>query len=83
MHPSERSLGSFGARRRPQKLASGRPEVEGCCPLSTQVLDSSSQPPYYFLFYSANNFATGRYAVGVARAITLFGPYHKRGERGA
>lgn len=47
------------------------------------MLDSSSQPPYYFLFYSANNFATGRYAVGVARAITLFGPYHKRGERGA
>ncbi|EOD20926.1 hypothetical protein EMIHUDRAFT_450854 [Emiliania huxleyi CCMP1516] len=44
------------------------------------VLDTSSAPHYYFLFYSANAFNGPKYAVGVARATSLAGrPYVKRG----
>jgi len=43
------------------------------------VHDTSSQPPYFFLFYSANAFHSSRYAVGVARSTSPLGPYVKRG----
>ncbi|MBQ9816089.1 MAG: family 43 glycosylhydrolase [Proteobacteria bacterium] len=32
---------------------------------------------YYYLFYSANGYASSRYAVGVARSKSLLGPYTK------
>ena len=34
----------------------------------------------YYLFYSANGFATSRYAVGVARASSPTGPFTKLGD---
>jgi len=34
----------------------------------------------YYLFYSANGFATSRYAVGVARASSPLGPFTKLGD---
>ena len=34
----------------------------------------------YFLFYSANGYADGTYAVGVARATSIRGPYVKLGD---
>lgn len=34
---------------------------------------------YYYLFYSANGYATTRYAVGVARATSPLGPFTKHG----
>lgn len=34
----------------------------------------------YYLFYSANGYATTRYAVGVARASSPLGPFTKRGD---
>jgi len=33
--------------------------------------------PYYYLFYSANAYYNASYAVGVARAPSLLGPYEK------
>lgn len=33
--------------------------------------------PTYFLFYSANNYANGSYAIGYARAPAIMGPYSK------
>lgn len=34
---------------------------------------------YYYLFYSGNNYGTDSYAVGVARATNIAGPYTKKG----
>jgi beta-xylosidase len=32
---------------------------------------------YYYLFYSANGYASDKYAVGVARSKSILGPYKK------
>jgi arabinan endo-1,5-alpha-L-arabinosidase len=34
---------------------------------------------YYYLFYSGNTFTNERYAIGVARATDIHGPYEKKG----
>jgi beta-xylosidase len=36
--------------------------------------------PYHYIFYSANGYASDRYAVGVARSKSPLGPYTKKGE---
>jgi beta-xylosidase len=33
---------------------------------------------YYYIFYSGNNYATDKYAVGVARSSTIAGSYIKK-----
>lgn len=40
-------------------------------------VDDSSGTPVYHLFYSANSYADGRYAVGHARATSPLGPFTK------